>query len=453
MDFAFQMAEWADQLTFDNLPEETVHQTRCRVLDSLSTLLGGYRADPARIARKVAESDDGAATILGTGRKTRPELAAFANGTAVRYLDYNDTYLSLEPAHPSDNIPACWAAAETASATGKDLITAIVIAYEIQCRLCDAASLRAHGWDHVTYGAFSATLGAGKLLGLSQEQMVHAMGIAGVSSIATRQTRTGELSMWKACAFSNVARAGVFAAELARNGMTGPNEIFEGPKGVFNQLTGGPFDIVLGDSEKGFMLPKTYIKNWPAEYHSQSAIDAALKLRENWTESQEIESITIETFEAGYSIIGSEKEKWRPTSRETADHSLPYCTVVAFIDGDVTVDSFETERFTDPEVLRLLDVTKVLYNPDLDSGYPKGIPNLLKIKLKDGRTFEERVDFPPGHSENPLNNYQVENKFRLLAEGIIDDTTADRIVDAAWHLEQLDSLDALLGWTVAAALP
>jgi 2-methylcitrate dehydratase len=148
----------------------------------------------------------------------------------VRYLDYNDTYLSLEPAHPSDNIAPCVAVTQSNRKTGKDLILATVIAYEIQCRLCDAASLRAGGWDHVTYGALSSALAAAKLWDLSEEQMEQALGLAGVCNITTRQTRTGQISDWKACAFSNAARNGVFAADLARLGLTGPNEIFEGPK-------------------------------------------------------------------------------------------------------------------------------------------------------------------------------------------------------------------------------
>lgn len=445
---ADRLAAWASGLTYEDLSERVVHQAKARVLDSIGTLLGGWRSEPASIARAVALETPGDATVLGTARKTRPELAAFANGAAVRYLDYNDTYLSLEPAHPSDNIPACWAAAERAGSSGKDLLTAIVIAYEIQCRLCDAASLRAHGWDHVVYGAFSSTLGAARLLGLDARQSVHAMSIAAVSTIATRQTRTGELSMWKACAFSNVARAGVFAALLAQRGMTGPEQIFEGPKGVFAQLTKQSFAVSLAKGPDDFMLPVTYIKYWPAEYHSQSAIDAAIQLRGNWQSPDEIESIDIETFEASHSIIGSEREKWRPTSRETADHSLPYCVAVALIDGNVTVASFEPSRFRDPAVLRLLDRTKVLHNPELDAGYPKGIPNLLRIKLKDGRTVEKRVDFPPGHAGNPLSDEEIEKKFRRLATDAVSGRVADQIIDACWRLDKLERLDTLLSWKV-----
>jgi 2-methylcitrate dehydratase len=199
--------------------------------------------DAYPIAGRCAERVQGrpGASLLGGGSSS-VEWATFVNGLLIRYLDYNDTYLSLEPAHPSDNLAAVLAAGEAAGATGRDLIAAAVLAYEVQCRLCDAASLRKHGWDHVYYGCLSSTLAACRLLGLDVTRATHALGLAGVANVATRQTRAGELSMWKGCAFANAARNAVFAALLAADGMTGPAPIFEGEKGVFHQLT-GPFTL------------------------------------------------------------------------------------------------------------------------------------------------------------------------------------------------------------------
>src|SRR6185295_8495541 len=222
----------------------------------------------------------------------------FVNGLLIRYLDYNDTYLSLEPAHPSDNLAAVLAAGEVAKASGAELIVAAVLAYEIQCRLCDAASLRKHGFNHVTYGALSSALAASKLLGSSESEMTHALGIAGVCNTALRQTRSGELSMWKGCAFANAARNGVFAATLAGDGLTGPAPIFEGEVGFMKLLT-GPFTVApLGGGKQPFMMTETYIKYWPAEYHSQSAIDAALQLRPQMGDFRKVKSIDIHTFDA-----------------------------------------------------------------------------------------------------------------------------------------------------------
>jgi len=455
MQLAEKLANWTYRLRFSDLTREAIHEAKRRFIDSLGVALGAYHAQPAVIARRIAAAvpvKSGGAVVVGTRLRTTPDLAAFANGAHIRYLDYNDTYLSKEPAHPSDNLAAVLAAAQAAGRSGRDLLLAAVIAYEIQCRLCDAASLRQNGWDHVVYGAFSATLAAAKLYGLRREQMVHAQGLAGVCNIATRQTRTGQISMWKACAFANVCRNALFAAELARQGLTGPREIFEGPKGVFRQLTGAPFDVELGSKKTGYLINRTYIKFWPAEYHAQSAIDAALQLRGEFLDDgftwRDIDRVEIESFEAAVSIIGSEPEKWRPTSRETADHSMGYLTAAALIDGDVTRETFEPRKFRNPKYLGLLDRVSIREAEDLNAGYPDGIPNRLKITMKDGRRYELTVKYPCGHAGHPMTDEQVEGKFRALAEGVISPREQDRLLREMWSLDKAATVGSLWAFPV-----
>ncbi len=457
---AERLADWTNKIKYADLTAEAVHETKRRFIDSLGTALGAFKSKPATIARATAMAvpmPRGGAVVLGTKHRAPAPLAAFANGAHIRYLDYNDTYLSLEPAHPSDNIAATLAAAQANRRNGKDLILATVIAYEIQCRLCDAASLRANGWDHVTYGNFSATLGAAKLYGLRPEQMVHAQGLAGVCNIATRQTRTGQISMWKACAFSNVCRGALFAVNLARQGFTGPHEIFEGPKGVFKMLTGCAFDVELGSKSTGYMINKTYIKYWPAEYHAQSSIDAAQRIRKRFMADglswSDIDRLEMESFEAAVSIIGSEKEKWRPTSRETADHSMGYMTVAALVDGDVTRETFEAKKFTDPKYLDILDRTTIVEADDLNEGYPDGIPNRLRLHMKNGAIYEETVKYPRGHAGNPMTDEEVEHKFRTLARGVITETQQDRLLAEMWKLDTLKSIDSLWQFEVGSKAP
>ena len=442
---AHTIANWAAAADYAALGRKTVHEVKRRVLDSLGCALGAWRSRPARVTRAVSESVSvpGGAGLVGSRHRTTPDLAAFRNGALFRYLDYNDTYLSREPAHPSDNIPAALAVGQVQRATGREIITAIALGYELQCRLCDAASLRAHGWDHVTYGALSTALLASKLYGLNAEQTVHALGLAGVCNFATRQTRTGQISDWKACAFSNAARNGVFAAGLAREGLTGPGEIFEGPKGLMAMVT-GPFDLAWASGPDDWMINRTYIKFWPAEYHAQSAIDAALQLRPAVGDQAQIESILIESFEAAVSIIGSEPEKWRPTSRETADHSMPYMVAWALIDGELTRESFAAEKLADPRVLRLLDCTRIVETAECNAGYPEGIPNNLVIKTAGGGEHAKRVDYPRGHAGNPMTDDEVFAKFRTLAGGVVSDATAERIIHTAMQLEELDDIATLL---------
>src|SRR5437763_3019183 len=304
---ADRFARYAERLRFEDLPANVVHETKRRFIDSFATAVGAMDSDAFAIAKRCAGRVSGqpGASLLGGGRSS-VEWATFVNGLLIRYLDYNDTYLSLEPAHPSDNLAPVLAVGEMAGRGGRDLITAAVLAYEIQCRLCDAASLRKSGWDHVTYGATSSAAAACKLMGLDAVRTTHALGIAGVCNVALRQTRAGELSMWKGCAFANAARNGVFAALLASEGMTGPAPIFEGELGFMKLLT-GPFTLAsLGGGGRPFMITQTYLKYWPAEYHSQSAIDAALQLRPEVGDIRNVASIDIHTFDAAVDIIGKD---------------------------------------------------------------------------------------------------------------------------------------------------
>jgi 2-methylcitrate dehydratase len=442
---ANRLAEYSHQLTFDALPPSVVHEAKRRFIDSFATAVGAMDAEAYHIAKHCALRMEGklSASLLGGGRSS-VEWATFVNGLLIRYLDYNDTYLSLEPAHPSDNLAAVLAVGEAFGSSGRDLITAAVLAYEVQCRLCDAASLRKHGWDHVFYGALSSTAAACKLMKVSPSSTVHALGMAGVANIATRQTRAGELSMWKGCAFANAARNGVFAALLAAEGMTGPAPIFEGELGIMKLLT-EPFELpALGGKGQPFMISGTYIKFWPAEYHSQSAIDAALQLRPEIGDVRAITSIDIHTFDAAVDIIGKDPEKWRPKTRETADHSLPYCTAVALADGEVTQAQFDPSRFTDPDLVALVAKIRVHRDAALSARYPNGIPNRLTVTMADGRSLMREVEFPRGHAQNPMTDAEVERKFRTLVEPRYGAGRADEILAACWKLEELKSVAELM---------
>jgi 2-methylcitrate dehydratase len=413
---ADRLAEFARTTRFEDLPEPVVAEARRRLLDAFACAAGALAEPAPEIARRVAATVRGEpGSLLFGGGRASADWAAFANGVHIRYLDCNDTYLSLEPAHPSDNWAAVMAAGEHAASEGRDWIAAAAVAYEVQCRLCDAASIRARGWDHTTYGSLSATLAVSKLFNLSHAQTVHALGIAGTTGTALRLTRAGELSMWKGCAFAFAARNGVFAALLAQAGMTGPAPLFEGDMGFCQQVS-GPLSLprLGGRAAEDWMLPKTSIKFWPAEYHSQSAIAAALELRPRIVGPEAIQSIEIATFRTAVEIIGKDPEKWRPKTRETADHSLPYCTVAALIDGDISARQFEPERLADPVLLDVVSRTTVVEDPALTAGYPSGIPNRLRVTLRDGTVLEATVAHPPGHDKNPLSDSQLRTKFDTL---------------------------------------
>jgi 2-methylcitrate dehydratase len=447
---AQRLANYAEGLTFEKLTKEAIHETKRRVIDSFATAVGAMPSHAYAIAKKCASrvSSNPGASILGGGTSS-VEWATFVNGLLIRYLDFNDTYLSKEPAHPSDNLAAVLSVGEAAGAGGEELITAAVLAYEIQCRFCDAASLRKHGVDHVTYGAISSAVAAGKLMKLDATRLAHTVGLAGVCNVALRQTRSGELSEWKGCAFANAARNGVFAATLAAEGLSGPAPIFEGDLGFFKLVSREPFDPAPFGGETGnadgFMINKTYIKFWPAEYHSQSAIDAAIQLRKELDgDVSQVASIDIDTFEASYNIIGKYPEAWTPKTRETADHSLPYCTAAALHDGDVYLHTFDEGHFTNPELVTFTGRVKVNHDAKLDARYPKGIPNRITLTLSDGRKLVKEVEFPRGHAGNPMTDAEVEAKFRMVAEPRYGKPRCDAILARCWDFEKLTGVTELI---------
>src|SRR5882762_4948183 len=407
---AHQLADYACELKFEDLSKEVVHEVRRRVTDSLGCALGAWDEEPCAIARKVASK-----------------------------------------------ISAALATAESVGATGKEFITAVALAYAVQCRFCDAASIRARGWDHVTYGAFSTALACARLMNLDPKKTRHAVNIAGVAGAAMRQARVGELSHWKGVAFATAARHGVFSALLARSGMTGPGPIFEGQMGFEKQLgvslgnVGEKFTVPFAANGDGpaSMILHTSIKFWPAEYHSQSAIEAALFLRQQIGKGVEVKSMTIESHDASVDIIGSEPEKWKPETRETADHSLPYITAVALIDGEVTEKQFQPERFKDPKIWKFLENVKVERNAELSALYPGAVANVVHVELDDGRRLTKRVDYPMGHAKNPLKDSQVEEKFSVLVEPMLGSERARKIVDIVWKLDEARNVDELMKACVA----
>lgn len=427
MTLARRFADYAYNLRPERLPAAVTHEATRRVIDALACGLAAVHETPLGAARRAMArlAPAGSATILGTGERTAPDLAAFVNGYLVRYLDYNDTYLSREALHPSDNLAALLAAAEDAGASGQDLLVALVAAYEIVCRLADASSIRDRGWDHVTYGSIAVAAGAARLLGCGPDAIEQAINIAATTGINLRQTRIGHLSMWKGAAYGGAGRNGLFAAYLAREGITGPAPVFEGRRGFMAQVS-GPLDIPpMGGEAPGidrataFRLLDTDIKFWPAEYHSQAAIAAALDVRRAGLQPERIDRVVVRTFKVAVEIIGGEPEKWAPQTRETADHSLPYLVAAALLDGEITDRQFAPERIAGADIRSLMARIEVVEQPEFTAAYPRGIPTLVEVWETGGRVHTARVDFPPGHSRNPLADAQVDEKFIRLATPVI----------------------------------
>jgi 2-methylcitrate dehydratase len=449
VELAARLAEYVLSVKYQKLDRRTVNELKARVVDALGCAIGAYREKPVMMARKAASGlrRGGSSTLIGSDYSTSPDLATFVNGLMIRYFDFNDTYLSKEPAHPSDNLAPCFAVGEAEESSGREFIAAAVAAYEIQCRLCDVADIRHRGWDHVNYGLVSSALGAAKLMGLGERQATHSVNIALSGHIAMRQVRAGELSMWKGASFANAARNGVFAATLAREGITGPAPIFEGEMGFFNQVS-GPFDVdvkAFGGRRGIFKVVDTYVKYWPAEYHAQSAIWAALEVRKHVREMKNVESVLVETHEAGYTILGKDEEKWAPKTKETADHSLPYLVGMALLKGGVDNSTYSDKSLADPENLGFVAKVRVEEDPDFTAMYPdKGIATRVTAREPGGREVTAQVTLPKGHPMNPMSKADIEDKFLRLTRDNLGEGDAKKVLSRLWKIEQEKDLTELL---------
>ncbi len=446
--FEKRFVDYTCGLKWEALSSGAINAVKERLIDSLACVYAAYDYPAAKAARQLAKtvSSPTGAIVIGTNYRSTVFDAAFANGTMIRALDWSDTYLNREPAHPSDNIGATLAVANAENKSGKDFILATVLAYEFQCQLCDAAGIRKKGWDHVTYGSISSTAAAAKLLGLSAEETRHAIGIAVTTGNYLRQTRIGTISLWKAGAFAKAAKNAVEAAYCVKCGFTGPYDIIEGQHGLINQITRGEFDLAENFGGEGgnkrFKIEDTYIKFFPAEYHSQSAIWAALDLRKK-VDIEELDSILIETSHHSYQIIGMEREKWTPKTKETADHSLPYMTAVTLMDGELTLKQFDQAHLADQKLLALIQKITVKEKKEYTDLYGTSFPNKITIKTKAGKIFEQEVLDPKGHPKNPLSKTELEAKFKAAANGLVSEENQKRLLDTIWGLEKVANIGDL----------
>jgi len=454
---ASTIVHYALSIKWDDLDEDIIREVKRRILDSLGVALAAYAAEPVRIARRVAKGYPSlrGGTLWGSGDSVAVDWAIFVNSLMVRYLDYNDTYLSKEPLHPSDTIPSLVSFGEYSASNGKDLITAIAISYEIGVRLCDSGSLRMHGWDHVNYITIASVSGMSRLARLDEVKALNALSIATVPHAAMRQSRVGELSHWKAAATANSSRNAAFAVLLASEGFTGPDAPLRGEMGFIKQLLANEFDegpiMGLSSLPKPRRILDTYIKPYPVEYHAQSAVDAAKQVRHEYgkpIEPQDVDYIIIDTFKAAYDIIVKDPQKWDPRTKETADHSLMWVTATALLHGTVELLHYMPENIRDPRILGLIKKMKVNVDPELDKLYPSAIPNRVTVRFTDGREITSRVDYPRGHPRNPMSDEEIRGKFMNLTRVLLGEEQARKLMSIVDSLEDLNSLNKLVRFTV-----
>ncbi len=439
------LANYVTGLQYDQLSASAVHETKKRLVDAIACAIGGYTSEPAQIARRVAANNSGTppARLFGTGKQTSMEMAAFANAVMVRYLDFNDTYIAKGSGHPSDMTAAIIAVAEAHRCSGKETLLAIAIAYEVYAALADQIALRDRGWDQGVFAVLGTAAGVSKLLKLTTVQTGDALAIAVTANIPTRQTRSGELAMWKGVATAAAVRSGVSAALLAQAGMTGPTAAFEGKDGVWEKVT-GKFQLgAMGGATVPFGIERTNLKFFPSEYHSQAPLWIALELRKKVAVA-EIDAINVQTYFTAWSEIGSEPAKWTPKTRETADHSLPYLLALGFTDGRITVDSFSQQRINDPVLRDLMQRIKITENKSFTQQFPHKLMTEIEVVTRDGKRLLESAQYSKGHAKNPMSNADVNAKFSILCESVMGHAQRDALLNALWNIDQAADLNGVL---------
>jgi len=443
-----QISDFAVRLKFEDLSGAAIHECKRRVIDTLACALGGFDAEPSDIARRLARNGGSRtpARVLGTLEPSSPELAAFANTVMMRYLDLNDAQ-GDGGGHPSDFLGALLAVADTTKVDGRTFITAVVVAYEIYLGMFSAVRIGNRGYDHSVYILLSAAAGIARLLQRDQATTANAISLAMTANMSLRVVRRGTLSMWKGCAGANASRNAVFANQLAAEGMTGPEAVFEGENGVWEAV--GRFDCPQFTG-KGSPARITDIqtKIHPCVYPGQSPVEAMLAIRAQINPA-DIQEITVRTYRSAWFEAGSEPEKWAPATRETADHSIPFLICAALIDGKIGVNTFTPERIGDPTLRPLMQKVKVIHDEALDKLLEanRSNPCRLEILLRNGEKKTSSVDYPKGHFRNPATDADIEQKLVSLNGRLLPPARLSRLVDLCWHLDQLDDMRELVSAT------
>jgi 2-methylcitrate dehydratase len=440
-----KLAGLSEQIRYEKLPPEVVRKAKMTILDTLGCALGGFSSDPAKAMRSVVRRLGGnpEATILGTAERTSVLGATWANGTSIRYLDYNDTLMSRDPGHPSGNLASVLAVAEAQGLDGRELICGLVNAYEIQLRLvdhCGEPCLWTRGWDHPTNMVYGSAAAAARLFKLPVDKIAHAMAIAGSQGNFLSEIRRGVIGKIKGTAEAKAAGDGVFGALLAAEGITGPLKVFEGDYGYLNIVAGGGDLDALTGPIREHKIMRTYLKYYPVETMTQSPVQAALELRaENKINPRDIERAVVGLYDFAFKKPSWDASKLKPTTRESADHSFNYCVAIALLDGEVTAAQFLDSRIQAPDAQDLTARTELVSDPEIENIYPKFYPGIVTVYMKNGKTFRKRVDHFPGDPKRPMTEAQAEKKFRDQARPYLTAEQIQKVIDTVWSLERLEN--------------
>jgi 2-methylcitrate dehydratase len=443
------LAQWAESLTYDNLPGEVVHQAKRFLLDSLGCALGGYTQHDVAIALGVLEEigGTGPATVIGTGRRMDVVSATLANALMVRCMDYNDIYWKQDPSHPSDIIPAAMACTERVKSGGRELIVGIALGHELECRLCEAAfpGIRERGWHHATLTALVSPVVAARMLHLPWQKIQHAIGISGCARCTMGAVTAGKLTMMKNTVDPLATQSGVFAALLAEKGYTGPEHVIDGKEGLVHCF-GPEWKLFLLTEHLGeeWRITRCGMKFFPTEALTHTPISAVLDLvTEHDLQPEQVTEIHIRSLARAADIL-ADPSKYDPRSKETADHSLPYCIAAAVVDRQVSPAQFTPEKIANARIREQLRKVKVVADAEIEKAFPALQRVIVRVRTTDGRELRKQIDYPKGDPRNPLTDGEIEAKFHALAEPVLSSARRRRVIDLVWGLDKLATVTELM---------
>jgi len=459
---AWKLARMAtDQAPIDEAAAEMVIN---RIIDNAAVAVAALNRRPVANARTqaLAHPNPEGATLFGLPAMQRfsCEWAAWANGVAVRELDFHDTFLAADYSHPADNIPPILAVAQQTGRSGADVLRGILAAYEVHVSLVKAICLHKNKKDHIAHLAPAATVGIGALLGLPTEVIYQAVQQAVHVSFQTRQSRKGEISSWKAYAPAFAGKQAIEAIDRAMRGETSPSPIYEGEDSVIAWMLDGPdavYEVWLPEpDEPRRQILETYTKEHSAEYQAQALIDLAFRMREKIGDFEQIKEVVIYTSHHTHYVIGSgsgDPQKYDPeASRETLDHSIMYIFAVALQDGVWHHErSYAPERARRPDTVRLWRKIRTVEDPEWTARYhhpdpaQKAFGGRVEIIFEDGRTLVDELAVANAHPNGarPFRREDYVRKFDTLTEGIVSRSERDRFLALVAHLPMLSPQEVL----------
>jgi len=461
-----QIAEFAVNLKYEDLPKEVIHEVKRYLYDSIGCAFGAYNTKDVRIIYDICKEMGGKeeATLIGFGERLPAANAALVNSLMIRSLDFNDIYWKEDPSHPSDIIPAALAAGERAGVSMKEIITAIVLAYEFEQRLCEFAvpGIRERKWHHATLTQFVSPIVAGKVLGLTVDQMVNAIGISGSHNHTIGCPTAGKLTMMKNTVDPMATQSGVFAALMAQKGYSGTEAVFEGKEGFMDCFFGWDvksqevkavpmqgreslgewkWDLnkLIGDLGKSYKILECSMKAFPTEALTHTHISATLKaVTGNNISYDNIDTVTVTTIARACDIL-FDPHKYRPESRETADHSLPYCIAAALVDHKITTQSFSDEKLKDSRIWEVIDRIKGVASEEFEKMFPAKQPSKVVVKTKDGREFSEYLEYPKGDPREPMTEEDLDNKFSGLSGNLFSADRQKEIKEMIFNCDEMSA--------------